>query len=203
MTLELQAASDERIGVIGQTGMGKTFLMERLLADQPRVIVVDSKHRVNWKGYHLTSNPVAALMADRVIYRPTDDGKPPESFWRGAMEDMHAKGGGIIYVDELSIICTANRIPAGLAEVMRVGRELGVGLWFAAQESTAIHNTTLRQSDQLILFYNQGASDREKIISIVGDMGEVTGYLPKYDFVVFVRGETYDGDEIPVYRAAA
>lgn len=199
LSLELTAQSDQRLGVVGQTGMGKTFLMERLLDPQPRVVVVDSKHRVKWKGYHLTSNPMSAFLERKVIYRPIG-GSPPDDWWVGAMDHLHRAGGGIIYIDELSICCTDARIPSGLAEVFRLGREVGVGVWWAAQESTAIHNTTMRQADQLILFYNQGASDRDKLTKIVGDMGEVTGSLPEYDFVVFVRGETYDGSEIPVYR---
>lgn len=199
MTLELTAQSDERIGFIGQTRMGKTFAVEHLVAQQPRVIVVDSKHRINWPGYHLTDNPVAALLEDRVIYRPPG-GKPPEDWWMQAVESLHERGGGVVYVDEMPVVCTENRIPQGLADGFRIGAELGVGIWFSAQETTTIHNTTLRQAEQLVLFYNQGASDRDKITRIVGDMGEVTGHLDKYDFVVFVRGETYDGDAIPVYR---
>lgn len=199
MALELVAGSDERIGFVGQTKMGKTFLVERLADDQRRVIVIDSKGRVNWKGYHLTDNPVAALLEDRVIYRPAG-GIPPEEFWMAAVQSLHQRGGGIIYIDELPVIVTTGKIPKGLADAFRIGSELGVGVWWSAQESTTIHNTTMRQSEQLILFYNQGASDRDKITAVVGDMGEVTGHLKEYQFVVFVRGETYDNQEIPVYQ---
>lgn len=200
MTLELTADSDQRIGVIGQTGMGKTYLMEELVDGQAIALVIDSKHRVDWKGFYLTNNPVAALLQDKVIYRP-DTGRPPDDFWREAMLSIHDRGGGVIYIDELSIICTANKIPSGLADVVRLGRELGVGVWWAAQESTAIHNTMMRQADQLVLFYNQGASDRDKLIRIVGDMAEATGQLKEYQFVVFIRGETYDNQAIPAYQA--
>jgi ABC-type dipeptide/oligopeptide/nickel transport system ATPase component len=198
--LDLTVSSDERLGIIGQTGMGKTVLAEKLLEQQPRVIVVDSKERVNWKGYYLTDNPVAALLEEKVIYRPPG-GVPPEDWWRAAMDSLVQRGGGVIYIDELPVVCSTSRMPKALADVFRVGRELGVTVWWAAQESTTIHNTTMRQSEQLVLFYNQGASDRDKITGIVGDMGEVTGHLEAYDFVVFVRGETYDHEDIPVYRA--
>lgn len=202
MSLTLSAQSDQRIGIVGQTGMGKTFLADRLLRPQPRVIVVDSKHRVNWAGYHLTDNPTAAMLVDKIIYRP-NGGKPPETWWRAALDSLHMKGGGIIYIDELSLVCTPNQIPQGLAECFRLGRELGVGIWWAAQESTAIHNTTMRQADQMIIFYNQGASDREKLIGVVGDMGEAAAHVKEYEFVIFVRGETYDSDEVPTYMAEA
>lgn len=206
--LELAVKNDERIAVIGQTKMGKTFLMERLLADQPRIIVVDSKERVRWKGFHLTRNPHATLLADKVIFRPDErggdnanrGGVPPDWWWRAALDSLSQRGGGIIYIDELPVVVTANRIPGGLADLYRVGSELGVGVFGSAQESTTIHNTTLRQCDQIILFYNQGASDRDKVTDVVGDMGETTGFLGAYQFVVFVRGETYDKDSIPVYQ---
>lgn len=203
MTLTLTADSDQRVGVIGQTRMGKTFLMERLLKDQPRVVVVDSKHRINWPGYYLTTDPMGAILREKVIYRPTT-GVPPDDasggWWWTVTEHLHDSGGGIIYVDELSVVCTPGRVPVGLAKAFRLGGELGVGVWWAAQESTSIHNTTMRQAEQLILFYNQGASDRDKITRIVGDMGEATSKLKEYQFVVFVRGETYDNEEIPVYQ---
>jgi hypothetical protein len=202
MTLELVAQSDERVGFIGQTRMGKTFLVERLIDQQPRVIVVDSKERVNWKGYHLTNNPVAALLEDKVIYRPLE-GRPPAGWFKSAMESLAERGGGIIYIDELPVVCKNGQIPSDLADVYRVGGEIGVAIWWAAQESTTIHNTTMRQSEQLILFYNQGASDREKLIGIVGDMAEITAHLEKGDFIVFVRGETYDHQDVPIYRAVA
>lgn len=178
--------------------MGKTFAVERLLDQQPRVIVVDSKHRVNWKGYHLTDNPVAALLTDKVIYRPPN-GKPPDEWWMEAVLSLHERGGGVIYVDEMSVITDANRIPKGLSDAIRLGRELGVGIWFAAQESTTVHNTTLRQADMLVMFYNQGESDRVKLAGIVGDMAFITAHLPKYHCIVFVRGETYDHDSVPTY----
>lgn len=179
--------------------MGKTFLAEHLLSQQPRVIVIDSKGHINWKGYHLTDNPVAALMTDRVIFRPKG-GKPPAEWWFEAMQILHERGGGVIYVDEGSYITDANRIDKGLADAFRLGGERGVGIWFSAQESTTVHNTMLRQSEMLVMFYNQGASDREKLARIVGDMAHATQYLPKYEFVVFVRGETYDHDAVPVYK---
>jgi hypothetical protein len=200
MSPTLTADSDERVGLVGQTGMGKTYLVERLIKGQPRVIVIDSKHRVSWKGYHMTSNPIGALLQDKVIYRPPT-GSPPDSFWTEAMKSQHERGGGVIYIDELSVICTANRIPSELGEVLRVGREIGVGVWWSAQEAVAIHNTTMRQAEQLYLFYNQGASDRDKLVRVCGDMAEATSQLKEFQFVVFVRGETYDNQAIEVYRA--
>lgn len=182
--------------------MGKTFLMEFLAEQQPRVIVVDSKGRVNWKGYHLTTNPQGAFLADKVIYRP-EGGAPPEEWWPEAVQSLIERGGGVIIVDEMSYIVTVNRITKGLSDAFRLGGEQSVGVWYCAQESTAVHNTTLRQAGLIIMFYNQGASDREKLAAIVGDMAHVTAYLPKYQFVVFVRGETYDRDAIPTYMVEA
>ena len=202
MPLNLQAMSDQRVGIIGQTRMGKTFLAEHLLSQQPRVVVIDSKHRVNWSGYHLTDNPVAALLADKVIYRPAS-GAPPADWWFEAVRTLHDRGGGIIYVDEMSYIVGPNQMPKSLGDAIRLGGEIGVGIWFSGQESTSIHNTPLRQSEMLIMFYNQGASDREKLAKIVGDMAFATAHLPKYHFVVFVRGETYDHDAIPTYMVNA
>jgi hypothetical protein len=198
-TLLLQAGNDQRVGILGQTRMGKTFLAEHLLSQQPRVIVVDSKGHLNWSSYHLTNDPVAAMLTDRVIYRPPD-GRPPNDFWTSAVESLHERGGGLIYIDEMSFISGSNQIDRALADGFRLGGERGVGIWYSAQESVSVHNTVLRQAEMLIMFYNQGASDRDKLARIVGDMGYTTQYLDKYQFIVFVRGETYDHDAIPTYE---
>lgn len=195
----LKLANDMRVGALGRTGSGKTVLMENLLADQPRVIVIDDKHRVNFPGYHLTSDPAAALLESKVIFRP--EGKIPDQFWEDVMSVLHKAGGGIVYIDELSEQCSPNSMPSGLKSILRMGRELGVGLWWSAQSATEIYNTAIRQSDVLVLFLNVGASDRDKIIKTAGDIGEITAHLDLYWFVVFESAnQAYDPESIPAYK---
>lgn len=197
----LTLSTDQRVGSIGRTGTGKTFIMWRLLEDQPNVIVVDSKHRVVWPGYSLTGDPSAALLARRVIYRPDPETGVPDSFWVRAMDALHERGGGIIYCDEMPEIATPNRMPRGLRTVFRLGREIGVGVWWSGQEATGVNNTAIRQSDILLLFLNHGASDRDKLIQTCGDMGEAAGMLGFYEFMVFESsGQAYDPSDIPVYK---
>lgn len=200
----LTVANDQRVGAIGKTGMGKTFLMERLLSQQPRVIVVDSKHRVQFPRYSLTYHADATFNEDarRVIYRHDADGVP-DWWWERAMRHLSDLGGGVIYCDELPIITSASYAPRGLKNVLRIGRELGVGLWWAAQEAVGVSNTVIRQTDVLCLFFNHGASDRDKLSGIVGDMAETTKDLASYEFVVYHSSGTYDVSEIPIYKARA
>lgn len=197
----LRLTTDQRVGAIGRTGTGKTFIMERLLEAQPRVIVVDSKHRVKWPGYSLTGDPSAALLTGRVIFRPDPETGVPDRWWVQAMDSLHARGGGIIYCDEMPEITTPNRMPRGLRTVFRLGREIGVGVWWSGQEATGVNNTVIRQSDILLLFLNHGASDRDKLIQTCGDMGEAAGMLGFYEFMVFESsGEAYDPSNISVYK---
>lgn len=190
--------NDMRVGFLGFTGSGKTYAAEKLLEQQPRVVVVDPKHRCNFPGYHLTSNPAAALLENKTIYRP--DGPIPNSFWEDAKERLHEMGGGIVYIDELAVITTAQTIPPGLRDLLNTGRELGVGVWYAAQAASEIPNTALRGSNVLVLFVNVGASDRDKIIRIAGDIGEVTAHLDFRQFVVVeLANQAYDPRHIPVY----
>lgn len=200
-TANFSLQNDMRVGAIGRTRSGKTFLMEKLLQPQPRVIVVDSKHRVRWPGFFLTDDPNAALLRDKVIYRPPEGKAPPNWFWTAAMDSLHDRGGGIIYLDEAGEITTANMLPAGLRTVIRLGGEIGVGVWWASQEATSVNNVLIRQSEILCLFMNHGASDRDKLIQTVGDMGEVPASLGFYEFVIYEgNGEAYDSSAIKVYK---
>lgn len=196
---ELVLQSNMRVGMFGRTGSGKTVLAKALLEDQPRVIVVDDKHMVNFPGYYMTKDPKAALLKPKVIYRP--EGKVPNSFWEDALTTLHDAGGGIIYIDELAEESSPNYMADGLKTLFRLGRELGVGVWYAAQSATEVFNTAIRQSDILVLFLNVGASDRDKIIKTAGDIGEVTAHLDLYDFVVFESADqSYDPENIQAYR---
>jgi hypothetical protein len=196
---ELTLNNDMRVGLIGRTRSGKSFLAESLLAGQKRVLIIDSKGDVEFPGYFLTSNPAAALLEPKTIFRP--DGPIHNSFWEDAMWHIHEQGGGIIYVDEMSEVCTANTMPAGLRSIFRMGGGLGVGLWYSAQSATEITNTSLRQSDVIIMFLNIGASDRDKLMKITGDIAEVTAKLPLHHFVVYESAnQSYDPDAIPSYK---
>jgi hypothetical protein len=195
----LNLTSDMRVGAIGQTQAGKTFIMEQALREQPRVVVVDDKQRVDWPGYSLTYDPNAAFAEDRIIVRHR---KPiPDDWWPAMMSSLHERGGGIIYIDEAAEQTTPNTIPAGLRTVVRLGAQIGVGVWWSAQEATAISNVLIRQSDILLLFFNQGASDRDKLIRTAGDIAEVTASLNLYEFLVYQSyGRGWDPSDIPVYR---
>lgn len=199
----LNLSNDQHVGCIGRTGVGKTFLMEKLLAPQPRVIVIDSKHRVRWAGFHLTTDPNAALLNPRTIYRPGPEGVP-DWFWTLAMDTLHEAGGGIIYCDEMAEITSPGKAPNGLRTIFRLGREIGVACWWSAQEATAVNNVAIRGCSVLVLFMNIGASDRDKIINTTGDMGEATKDLGFYEFMVFQSsGKAYDPENIPVYKWVA
>lgn len=198
----LTVRSDQRVGAIGRTQSGKTFAMERLLRDQKNVLVIDSKHRVKWPNYYLTYDLKATLIERKTIYRHGDT--IPNAFWMRAVESLHERGGGVIYCDEIPVLTGPNRIPSGLADAFRMGAEIGVGVWWSAQESTGVNNTVLRQSEIVLLFLNQGASDRDKVIKTYGDIGEVTAYLAPRQFVVVENfGKSYDPADIPIWRVAA
>lgn len=196
---DLSLKNDMRVGAIGRTRCGKTFLMKSLLEDQPRVLIVDDKQRVNWPGFYMTTDPAAALLKPKTILRP--DGRLPSAFWDDVLDSMNRAGGGIVYVDELAEQCTPHAMTEGMRSIFRMGGELGVGFYWSAQSATEITNTAIRQSDVLLLFLNIGSSDRDKIIKTAGDLGEVTAHLKLWEFVVYESAnQGYDPNAIPCYR---
>lgn len=199
----LNVTSEMRFGAVGRTRTGKTALMQHLLKQLTRVIVIDTKHGDAWPGYWLTNDPWAALNADakKVVYRVPEGTKIPNEWWTRAMRFLHEQGGGVLYVDEMPMITGPNFAPQGLKDVFRIGGGLGVGVWWSAQEATGVSNTVIRQSEVLALFNNHGASDRDKLIGVAGDMGEVTKDLQLYEFVVYRSSGVYNAEDIPVLQA--
>lgn len=199
-TATVTVSNDQRVGAIGRTRSGKTFLMERLLADQKNVLVIDSKHRVQWEGYSLTYDIRAALLERKTIFRHT--GPIPDSFWMQTVHALHERGGGVIYIDEMPVLTGPNRIQPGLADAFRLGGEIGVGVWWSGQEATGVNNTVMRQSEIVFLFVNQGASDRDKVNKTYGDIGEITAHLQPHEFVIVQNyGAAYDPADVPIWKA--
>lgn len=200
----LTLKSDQRVGAVGRTRCGKTYAMEQLLKQQQVCIVVDSKHRVDWPGFSLTYDwkSAANLAEKKIIYRHY--GPIPDEFWERAMQSIHDAGGGVLYIDEAPAITSPNSAPQGLKDVIRMGGQLGVGVWWSGQEATGVNNTLIRQSDVLLLFHNGGASDRDKLIKTCGDMGEATYKLQPFEFMVYqAGGKTYDPSAISVFKVNA
>lgn len=206
---EFDIGIDDRVGFIGITGSGKTFLAVRFLNQfsGPHVKIVDTKHALKLKGFKVTYDEKEAIKGEKIIYRPKGITKPRESFYDGLWNRYanKRKPKMLLYLDESADITSPQFIPDKLQLIVQAGRELGMGVWFAAQAPTKINNWLLSQSSYVFVFKLPVESDRKKLRNEVGDTVMDVDKLPPYHYHAYgfpeVEGiTTSDGTETYVMQ---
>lgn len=166
-------STNDRVGAIGDTGSGKTFLMLRLLLGitDRNVIIVDTKGTIQLHGYKIVRDMQKAVRGGNVIYRPANRTSPPPEFYYllWARYGDKKKPALTLYIDEAANVTSSNQIPDGLSLLVTAGREVNVGVWWASQRPTGVHNTLFSQSERIFVFHTTRLSDRKKIAADTND----------------------------------
>ncbi len=191
-----QPQGRDRVVIMGPTDCGKTELARALLKTIPNVIVIDPKHRFEWREPSIPGKPGRYSRIARdlrglathlrqieethsgqpVIYRPPAEHFLPKNI--GAVDEVFrialARGDTTVYIDEMSRVVQsasgwANRIPHWFAAVT-TGRELGVGVWAATQRPANIPISTKSESEFRITFYLRMEDDRARAEELCGQV---------------------------------
>lgn len=204
----------EHVGAIGQTQSGKSYAMIRFVEQikDRNVIIIDTKHNVEIPGYAKTSDERKAIKGPKVIYRPKTT-KPGGSFWSGIWDTYGSprKPNATIFIDEAGHVTSPSQIDEKLELLVQAGKQNGVGIWWAAQQSTRVHNTLLSQSQRLLVFRVLVESDRKKIANTWGKAAMLAHQQEPADPKAGIGGEfmafgfpgvepvTADGDVYPIH----
>jgi ABC-type dipeptide/oligopeptide/nickel transport system ATPase component len=213
---DIRIENDERLGIIGKTGCGKTYLAIDFLNEAARngcyIVVLDNKgffgsekingkYRFTWKGAGLVRDfnglyKASQMDLQKIVYRPNPEleANDPKEFGN-TMDSflwwIYRRGNTLLYIDEVASICDSYTIPNGLNAILKRGRELNVGLWYSTQEPVNVHNSLFSQSEQFIVFRTQLQSHRDKMAGYMGD--DVRLIIPdKYHFWYFKPEEMDD-----------
>lgn len=165
-----QIRRSERVLFVGRTGSGKTTLADRLIRTLGyRTVVIDPKHLWEFPGYRLVDRYDPDTYVTRQVFRPVDDDRREwrdtqtflESVWYGPRQT-------IIYVDELTRLSTPRKTVPILADFIRLGRQLGFGVWTASQRPRDIPTLFLSETEHFFVFDLRTPGDREKVADFLG-----------------------------------
>lgn len=166
-----QIRADERVLFVGRTGSGKTTLADRIIRTIGyRTIVIDPKHRWEFPGYRLVHqyNPDPRLI--RQVFRPKDD---EQDDWRDVevfLESVWNAGvPSVVYIDELTRLSTPRRTIPILADFVRLGRQAGMGTWYASQRPKDVPSLFLSEAEHWFVFDLRYVADREKAVGFLGE----------------------------------
>jgi hypothetical protein len=215
--IELAFSPYERVGALGKTGSGKTFLMQRLVRqfeDQNiAVLIVDTKHSINMFGFLILYDEEKAVKdaakGKSVIFRPGRRGgrkknvgmrtKPTDNFYRMIWAKFGSKTRGdlLLYIDEAAHVTSANSIPEPLQLLVQAGREVGIGVWWSGQQGTGVNNWLISQTEKIMVFRLTSGSDRSKMEKFLTESVQDAGTLPPHHFHAygFPEVEGIESDE--------
>lgn len=174
MTTGITIQANERVLIVGKTGSGKTYAARLLLSQVDRLIVIDSKYRLdNWRADIIDRLPDRLPPQFRYVIRSDDlDGIGTQL---AGFEDYY------LYIDELYAVfpSPAKMLPAWRSLWTR-GREAGIGVWAGVQRPVSIPLVTLSEAEHYFVFRLILREDRDRMSAVCGTVIPV---LPRYGFL--------------------
>jgi len=173
--------------VIGRKGSGKSTIVREIVADYPRVMVLDSlaeyddcdvveeddcpeallkasgqsKFRIACRCLGLEDN----LDLMRIAYE-----MPPKT---------------LIVIEEASLYASPTHLPDEMAALIRYGRHRELDLVFVARRPSELHRDVTANADVLVTFQTQEPRDIMYLRSFYGDEALTLPTLPLYHIKVF------------------
>lgn len=171
MGLSLRMKQGQHALIPGQNGSGKTTLLRRLCELRPAaVIVLDTKHELDWPGWLVTQNErVAFDNPGHTILRP-----------RGlfaiqyVMLRAYDERGWTIGVDEAYSITAAPgsssilSYPSGYVQILTRGRSRSVSLISCTQRPKFLPNFALTESLHFFVFELGSPDDMRHLVKFAG-----------------------------------
>jgi tRNA A37 threonylcarbamoyladenosine biosynthesis protein TsaE len=173
----------DRCVFVGRTGSGKTTLADQLIRGFGyRTAVLDPKGLWEFPGYKLVTEYDPNPNTIRQLFRPRDNAKKEwadadyflRSVWNTGIPT-------VVYIDEITKLTT----PYGTLEILedwvRLGRQMGMGGWYASQRPKDVPNLFFTETENWFVFDLTHSDDRKKVAGFTSDAVEERP-TPKFSF---------------------
>lgn len=183
-TNRITPLSNERMGIVGMTGSGKSYFARYLLYNVPRLIVLDPKGTMKLDEWRLKRVTPGGLR-DLARGRPARLHIPPftnDDQWEEMFLAIMKLRNVTVYIDELYAIGPAQG-SEGLKAIYTRGRELGIGVVAATQRPTWIPLFALSEAEWLAMFRLQLEEDVQRMSKLIGP--EAYTPLPEHQFILY------------------
>jgi DNA helicase HerA-like ATPase len=162
---------NERVVFLGRTGSGKTTLADKLIRSIGyRTVVFDPKHAWEFPGYKLVTEYDPDPHTVRQLFRPRSSAAEGWSDADGFLRQIWShRIPTIVYIDEITKLSTRYRTLPILEDIVRLGRQVGIGAWYASQRPRDCPTLFFTEAEHWMAFDLRNGDDRKRVAEYLGE----------------------------------
>lgn len=180
--------------IFGKRGSGKSYLAEKLIREERRLVVFDVMGEYKNGVVFGTENHEQLCTfwryiyhgSFRIIYRPI---KPDDEIGR-ICELVYELGNLTFLVEEIDCYCSAFKISDEFAAIVQRGRHKNIALIGITQRPYGIHRLLTSQAKEIYVFNTNEPRDREYLRTLLGqEIEPKLDALKQFEFVKWEDGK--------------
>lgn len=185
-------AEKKIILIFGKRGSGKSYLANKLVAQEQRLIIFDTLSEytegVVFEDYEKFAEfwKLVYRHPYRLIYRPLR----PEEEVNTIADLVYTIGDCCLLVEEIDCYCTAYQIGDEFSHVVQRGRHKNITLIGITQRPYGIHRLLTSQAKEIYIFNTNEPRDRDYLRTLLGqDIDAKLDNLKQYEYVKWQDGK--------------
>ena len=175
------------ITVLGMKGSGKTTLVQQMLSDWDRVVIVDAngEYEEATIAWGLQESVEALTQYENAQrFRLSLRLEQKEESLQ-ILRLSYLLSDALIVIDEASLYSSANFMPDEISRLVRFGRHKQLSLFFVARRASELPRDITANSDIVVSFRQQEPRDKEYLMSLFGEKALNVDRLAQYEIMVF------------------
>lgn len=200
---DISPRKTDRAFFCGMTGSGKSTLAKIILSGYSRVYVIDGKEfdkdeLQTWyqqgfvqvrtiKKFFELGNKIknGFLEFPKIIYTPTGRELRDEETINKFFTFCYLRKNCVVYVDEVTSICSQYAIPDSYFDILTRGRSRNVMCFSATQRPANIPQEVFTESENCYIFFLNSENDRKRVEQNISVSRDEIQSLAKQEFVYF------------------
>lgn len=180
--------------IIGKRGCGKSYLANKLIDSEPRLVIFDTMSEYK-NGVVFGAEDYDEFLEFwrkvyrvrfRLIFRPL---KPDAEIDR-ICDLVYCLGNLCFLVEEIDCYCTAYQISDNFAAIIQRGRHKNITLIGVTQRPYGIHRLLTSQAKEVYVFNTNEPRDREYLRILLGqEIEQKLDALKQYEYVHWQDGK--------------
>ena len=188
--------STDKIGIIGRSGCGKSYLCKLLQKLFPRRIIFDSVNEYQGRSLRRFSDWQSVLpeLKDRskeleIIFQADPFIKNQAQVFDESLKLLYFAGHLCIITEEVQNFASVHSLPHWLRSCLLTGRHRDLALMFTTQRPGELHKTILSQCSHIFVGQLHDSNDIRYVSNFLGTSANSLAMLQERQFLYFSPGK--------------